>query len=384
MKIIYAHQPFPRNFEKSIYLAGPPLGDCDALSWKSQALQILEASKYDGVVFVPETEDGQQRIDFDQQIDWDFEAMRRSDVLVFWVAAEKDAMPAFTTQVEFGLTLNRGKALLGIPKGVDKSGYMEKIASENHVSIRYTLEELINTALNRLGKGAARSNAECLVSLEIWQSKHFQQWYTAQISAGHSLEDVKNVEWVFRVGSDRTFPLFIALHVAINVCGEDRIKANEVVIIRPSIVTICAYCPGDSWANDRFVVIKEYRAPVMNSHGFVFELPGGSSFDSDEDLIALAMEELAQETDIRLTRERFRVVGKRQIAATMIANEAVLLAARLEPAEMESIVARQGEMYGVSAQTERTYLYVFTRQQLLTGTLVDYATLGQLSLVNSD
>jgi hypothetical protein len=66
----------------------------------------------------------------------------------------------------------------------------------------------------------------------------------------------------------------------------------------------------------------------------------------------------------------------------MIANETHLVAVRLEPSEMESIVARQGAIYGNSMETERTTVQVLTRQQILEGRLVDYATLGQLSLVN--
>jgi hypothetical protein len=102
------------------------------------------------------------------------------------------------------------------------------------------------------------------------------------------------------------------------------------------------------------------------------------------DEINIAIEELEQETGIRLTRERFCGLGRRQIAATMIANEALLLVARLEPFEMDAIASRQGTRYGNRADTEQTYLYVLTRQQIVEGQLVDYATLGQISLVGED
>jgi hypothetical protein len=243
------------------------------------------------------------------------------------------------------------------------------------------LEETVAAALAKLGEGAARSGAECLVPLEIWRAPHFQAWYAAQTAAGHALVDVPNIEWVFRVGADCAFPLFIALHVAIRVHGEGRVKTNEAVILRPDIVTVCAYCPGDTTAEDRFLLVKEYRTPVMNTQGFVFEFPGGSSWQLGVDPIAVAMEEFAQETGMRLARERFQFLERRQIAATMLANEALLLAVRLEPAEMEALIARQGTIYGNTGETERTTLHVLTRQQLMEGRLVDYTTLGQLSLV---
>jgi 8-oxo-dGTP pyrophosphatase MutT (NUDIX family)/nucleoside 2-deoxyribosyltransferase len=382
MNTVYVFQPFPHTFHKSLYLAGPTPRDPTLASWRPQALHLLKASAYDGVVFVPESQDGQRRGDYNQQMAWELEAMRRADILLFWVPAEKDTLPAYTTRIEFGLQVQSGKVVLGMPHDAYKTRYIEKLAQKYQLAVHHTLAETVTAALAKLGRGAERSGAECLVPLEIWHAPHFQEWYRAQTAAGHTLADVPNIEWVFRVGEKHTVPLFIALHVAMKVHGEDRIKANEAVIIRPSIVTVCAYCPGESRALDRFVLIKEYRTSVMNAQGFVFELPGGSSVQPGADPIDVAMDELEQETGSRLARGRFRFVGRRQIAATMIANEALLLAVRLELAEMDAIADRQGETHGNSAEAEHTSLYVFTRQQLIEGQLVDYATLGQIALVD--
>jgi 8-oxo-dGTP pyrophosphatase MutT (NUDIX family) len=382
MKTVYVYQSFPQSFHASLYLAGPTPRNAEVCSWRPQALQLLESMAYDGVVFVPESQDGQRSGDYDQQVEWELEAMRRSDVLLFWVPAEKDTLPAYTTRMEFGLQVHSGKVILGIPPNAFKIRYMEKLAKKYRIAAHDSLEETVEAALTKIGEGAERSGVACLIPLDIWRTPHFQQWYRAQTSAGHTLEDIQNVEWVFRVGAARAFPLFIALHVAIKVRGEDRIKSNEAVIIRPSMVTVCAYCPGATRADDRFILVKEYRTSIMNPQGFVFEFPGGSSWQPGDDPMAVAMDELAQETGIRLARERFQILERRQIAATMIANEAVLVAVRLEPAEMEAIVVRQGTIHGNSMETERTTLQVLTRQQIIQGWLVDYATLGQLSLVS--
>jgi nucleoside 2-deoxyribosyltransferase len=381
MKTVYVYEPFPHNFHSSLYLAGPTPRNAEVCSWRPQALQLLESMAYDGVVFIPESQDGQRRGDYDRQMTWELDAMRRSDIILFWVPAERETLPAYTTRVEFGLQVNSGKVILGIPQNAYKARYMEKLAKKYRITAHDTLEETVEAALTTLGRGAERSGPECLIPLDLWRAPHFQHWYATQTSAGHALVDVPNIEWVFRVGADRAFPLFIALHVAIKVRGEERVKSNEAVIIRPSIMTVCAYCPGATRADDRFILVKEYRTSVMNPQGFVFEFPGGSSWQPGDDPIAEAMDEFAQETGIRLARERLRILEQRQIAATMIANEAILLAARLEPAEMDAVAAQQGEMHGISAEAEYTSLYVFTRQQLMEGHLVDYATLGQLSLV---
>jgi hypothetical protein len=261
---------------------------------------------------------------------------------------------------------------------------MKKLVQLYHLTSHQTLSETVTAALVKLGAGAKRSGAECLIPLEIWRAPHFQEWYAAQTAAGHTLVDVPNIEWVFRVGADRTFPLFIALHVARRVSGEGRIKANEAVIIRPSIVTVCAYCPGETKAQDRFILVKEYRTSVMNAQRFVFEFPGGSSARPDVDPLTVARDELAQETGLQLALERFRLLRQQQIAATMVANHAFLFVVRLEPAEMDMLAARQGDIYGNRAETEHTSLYVLTRQQLMEDQWVDYATLGQIALVGAD
>ena len=382
MKTTYVFQSFPQSFHKSLYLAGPTPRDATVASWRPEALQLLKSLGYGGVIFLPESQDRTRNGDYNQQIEWELEAMRRSDVLLFWVPAEKDLLPAYTTRIEFGLQVHTGKVVLGIPQDAFKTHYMERLAKKYRIAAHGTLEETVQTALTKLSTGAERSGPECLIPIDLWRAPHFQHWYAAQTSAGHALVDVPNIEWVFRVGVDRAFPLFIALHVAIKVCGEDRIKSNESVIIRPSMVTVCAYCPGATRADDQFILVKEYRTSVINAEGFVLEFPGGSCWQPGIDPIEVAMDEFAQETGIRLTRERFQLLERRQIAATMIANEAHLVAVRLEPGEMENIVARQGAIYGNSMETERTTVQVLTRQQILEGRLVDYATLGQLSLVS--
>jgi nucleoside 2-deoxyribosyltransferase/8-oxo-dGTP pyrophosphatase MutT (NUDIX family) len=384
MHIVYVFQPFPHTFHKSLYLAGPTPRDPAAQSWRPHAIHLLHALAYDGVVFLPESPDGQRYGDYDQQMAWELEAMRRSDVLLFWIPAERETFPAYTTRVEFGFQVHSGKVTLGMPRDAYETRYMEKLAQYYHLRPYQTLPETVMAALAKVGEGAARSGAECLVPLEIWRAPHFQEWYAAQTAAGHTLVDVPNIEWVFRVGADRAFPLFIALHVAMRVHGEDRIKANEAVIIRPSIVTVCAYCPGETKAQDRFILVKEYRTSVMNAQGFVFELPGGSSARPGVDPLTVAIDELAQETGLQFAQERFRMLRQQQIAATMVANQAFLFVVRLEPAEMDALAARQGDIHGNRAETEHTSLYVFTRQQLMEGQWIDYATLGQIALVGGD
>jgi hypothetical protein len=384
MKCVYAGQPFPEQFSSSLYLAGPTPRDSKVPSWRPDALRSLELLGYDGVVFIPESQTGQRSSDYNQQMDWELGAMRRSDVILFWIPAAPDTLPANTTRVEFGLQIHSGKVILGIPDGAYRTRYLERLASQYNVTVHGSLKATIQATCDHLGSGAKRSGAECLIPLEVWRTRHFRDWYTSQTKAGHSLEDVINIEWVLRVGTNKKYPLVLAIHVAMKVHGEDRIKSNESVIIRPSIVTVCAYCLGETRDQDRFVLIKEYRTSAMNSQGFVFEFPGGSSFKPDIELSALAMEELEDETGMQISQDRFRKVTQRQLAAAMVANQAVLMAVELESSEMDAIAAQSGQTYGNFAESEQTYLHVLTRAQIMEEGFVDFVTLGQISLIGLD
>jgi 8-oxo-dGTP pyrophosphatase MutT (NUDIX family) len=171
------------------------------------------------------------------------------------------------------------------------------------------------------------------------------------------------------------------LHVSIAVRGEDRVKSNEAVIIRPSIATVAAWSPGPTRADDRFVLVKEYRTPAMNADGFVYEFPGGSSLKPSAEPIDVGIDELEGETGLRLPRERFRIVARRQLAATVVAHHSLLLAAQLTTAEMDELTRREGLAHGDASETERTYLCVRTRRQIIEAGLVDFVTLGQMSLI---
>src|SRR5919197_1375246 len=128
MQTVYVYQPFPRTFHKSLYLAGPTPRDAGVCSWRPEAVHFLESLSYDGVVFLPESQARQRQGDYDQQMAWELEAMRRSDVLLFWVPVEREALPAYTTRVEFGFQVHSGKVILGMPQDAYQTRYMKKLA----------------------------------------------------------------------------------------------------------------------------------------------------------------------------------------------------------------------------------------------------------------
>lgn len=224
MQIVYARQPLPSGFRKSLYLAGPTPRDRSVPSWRPAALAILTRLGYDGTVFVPEDESWGLRWDtFVPQVDWELAAMHRSDQIVFWIprdltlteridagaSAERALrMPAFTTNVEFGFWLrDRQRIVLGSPDDAPKNRYLDTVAEPNRfdvVTFR-SFDATLNGAVNRVGEGAFRTGGECGIPIHVWNAASFQEWYRQQRAAGNYLVEAR-VEWTREVhnGSRRT------------------------------------------------------------------------------------------------------------------------------------------------------------------------------------
>jgi trimethylamine:corrinoid methyltransferase-like protein len=58
-------------------------------------------------------------------------------------------MPAFTSNVEFGLLVASGKVVLGYPEGADKMSYLAALAARYAVPVHTTLEDLLEAAVAR-------------------------------------------------------------------------------------------------------------------------------------------------------------------------------------------------------------------------------------------
>lgn len=121
MLVVYAKQPFPDRWSTALFLAGPTPRDPSVPSWRPEALAYLERRGFDGVVFVPEDASGEHRGDYIDQVEWERDGLRFADRIAFWVPRELTALPAFTTNVEFGRWAASGKAALGFPDGAPGS-----------------------------------------------------------------------------------------------------------------------------------------------------------------------------------------------------------------------------------------------------------------------
>lgn len=376
MQVVHARQPFPDSFSRAIFLAGPTPRSPEVASWRPRALELLAASGYDGVVFVPEDADGSRRFDYADQVEWETEGLGLADAIVFWIPRAFDTLPGFTTNVEWGAWQRSGKCVLGAPAEAPGLRFLRHHAGRLGVPQADTLDATLDAALALIGAGAPRSGGEREVPLFIWRQPAFQRWYQAQRAAGHRLDGAA-LEWQFR---NRSHLFCWALKVNVFIPEEARHKRREVIISRGDISAVLAYRRGATLADTRIVLVREFRANAATHDGFVHELPGGSSFHEVEDGRRIAADELREETGVAIPMERFVRHAARQCMATMITHRAELYAIELSAEELAVFEAREGQRFG-EHDSERTYVEVRSLGEILGASDVDWSHVGMIASV---
>ena len=379
MEVIYYGDDMPETFSKSLFLAGPTPRTSEVKSWRPDALSILEELEYDGVVFIPEFKDKKRSESYDELVQWEEKFLNIADCIVFWVPRDLKDMPAFTTNVEFGAWHNTGKIVYGAPPDAPKNSYLKYYAEQTKTPISDTLKGTLENALSYLGDGAKRKEGERYVPLYIWNTPPFKAWYNSQIEAGHSLEKAELL-YTFRPNKRNVF--LSVLKVSVSIFGEGRIKDNEFVIFRPDITSILLYKKGSSLEKSEVVLVKEYRAPAVNEVGFIYELPGGSSF-KETNLKKIALEEVKEEVGLDLSEDRLELHSSRQLAGTILAHRSHLFTAELTEEEMEEC-KKMVDPRGNEKETERTYVEVLSIKSIMHHDYIDCSNVGQILTVMSE
>jgi hypothetical protein len=137
------------KLDKSIFLAGPTPRSPSVASWRPEALRILTELSFEGTVLVPEQASWQPHDHYDDQIRWEWEALNKATVIAFWVPRELESMPAFTTNVEFGLLASSSRVLLGYPLDAPKMRYLSELAKRYNVGVSHSLRELLAAAVDK-------------------------------------------------------------------------------------------------------------------------------------------------------------------------------------------------------------------------------------------
>jgi nucleoside 2-deoxyribosyltransferase/8-oxo-dGTP pyrophosphatase MutT (NUDIX family) len=376
---IYAREQLPTKMIRSIFLAGPTPRDPEIPSWRPEALQILEELGYDGHVFIPEPQDGQWAKNYDNQVEWEEEALNQADCILFWVPRDLDTMPAFTTNDEWGYWKETGKVVFGAPENAERVRYQQHYAEKYRVPSAATLRDTLKNAVKMVENGRLRQNGEVKVPLYVWNQPSFQSWLSYQNHAGNVLKDAR-VLWTFRVGKNLDKMFCWVLHVKVYITSEDRVKENEFVFGRPDISSIVLWHRAPTLEDTRVVLVREFRSPARTHDGFLREPPGGSAklgFPIT-DPQHTALEELKEETEFVIDRKRLRAQPMRQLFGTLSSVGAFVYSAEITAEELAFFQAQEGKAHGVVADSEQTYTEIYTVGELLKNPLTDWASLGMI------
>jgi len=130
-----------------VFLAGPTPRTIDITSWRIDALNIININiKKDIIIYVPERINWKIKFEYIDQVEWELAAMKNADKIIFWIARELKYMPAFTTNVEFGMKIIEcpEKILYGRPDNAPNNKYLDYLYKKYTNNIIYnSLTELL-------------------------------------------------------------------------------------------------------------------------------------------------------------------------------------------------------------------------------------------------
>lgn len=380
MQVIYAQQPIPNEIAKSIFLAGPSLRPGqEGTSWRVKALEILSLLEYDGVVFVPEAEVGNfEDFDYETQIMWETKCLQMADNIVFFINRNIDSgLLGLTTNDEFGYWKDSGKCILITELNADKVRYQEWWAKELKMEVYHDLFNGLKY-ITGIQTDCYRRDGERFIPQEIWKLNQFSNWYKQLKENGNWISDAR-VLHVYR--TPKGTPFAFSLWVNVFIKAENRYKNNEFIFSRPDISSCVLYYWRPNPMDCEIVLVSEFRSPVNNELGKVYEVPGGSSVKPGLDPKEIVIEELKEETGFNPDINRIEFEGERQVYATLLTHKSHLYSYKLNSYELDILKSNQNKVFGNEADSERTEIHVMTVAEAIDKKYVDWSNIGQLLYV---
>jgi len=379
LSAVYATEDLPQAYSASLFLGGPS-GRAAEGGWRSEALRLLAAQNFDGVVLLPEPRPLRTSIPAAELMAWEDEALHHCDFILMWLGPE--SLSDFSAIEQWGLWQRTGKVVLGTPL---EDGPLIASASRWRVPVVHSLQELTLLAQQLTSPGALRRRGERMVPLFLWRSPSFQSWLRALVQAGHRLDGIE-LEWTHRSRGIGRPPFLWAMRPAVQVRGERRQLTGEVVIGRADVSATVLYYRGQaaSLLSTLVVVVREFRAAVRNRSGFAWMLPSGSAARAGEhvhDARTTAAQEVLEETGLRIPHEKLQPVplGDRQLLASLACHHAQLFRAALSDDQLAALrrTAAAGRPFGATP-SERCYVSVRSVRELLAEPDLDWSHLGML------
>ena len=153
--LVMAREPVPAG--PSVFLAGPtPDKRAPIPSWRPEAARVL-AAQWTGeeplAVLSPESRNGERADRYETQVDWETAARAAASAVLFWIPRDLRTLPGMTTNVEFGLDVSSGRAVLGCPPDCpnpERNRYLIYLARRHGVPVCTTLADTAAAALTLL------------------------------------------------------------------------------------------------------------------------------------------------------------------------------------------------------------------------------------------
>jgi hypothetical protein len=151
LTLVHAGDPLPEG--ASVFLAGPTPRSQDVPSWRPDAVGELSA-QWRGpgrlAVLIPEPPSGRHWLYFDDQAEWETIAREAATAILFWIPRDLRTLPGFTTNVEFGLDVTTGRAVLGCPPDCpnpERNRYLIWLGRRHGIPVTQTLPATVAAAL---------------------------------------------------------------------------------------------------------------------------------------------------------------------------------------------------------------------------------------------
>ncbi|MFF4531529.1 nucleoside 2-deoxyribosyltransferase domain-containing protein [Streptomyces sp. NPDC001407] len=161
ISLVMAREPIPAG--PSVFLAGPtPDKSVPVPSWRPEAVRAL-AAQWTGekplTVLSPESRKGQRADRYETQVNWETDARAAATAILFWIPRDLRTLPGMTTNVEFGLDVATGRAVLGCPPDCpnpERNRYLIYVARRHGVPVCTTLTDTAAAALAVVAAAGAR------------------------------------------------------------------------------------------------------------------------------------------------------------------------------------------------------------------------------------
>mmetsp|Transcript_28768 Transcript_28768/g.36075 ORF Transcript_28768/g.36075 Transcript_28768/m.36075 type:complete len:453 (+) Transcript_28768:141-1499(+) len=391
------HEEIPTEWKRSLIV----YTSREVIQQNQESLQCLD----DCVIFqaLPEELDAVG----EEVFEWESLASQLADNMIFWFPHDASDSELARWALAFGQAISSGKVIYGreketvtqpseeqgefdlteSDKTLEKFGALDMQALREQVPILKSFEDCVNAFEEKTKNAELRKDGERYIPLHIWKHPALQNWYTNLKKTGNRLEKAKYAYDV-RVGPGKKYLLYWTIYADIYVHDERRLIQDQVVLGRTDIKCVFPYFmprgKDVSPLDCEVVLIKEFRSPATTDDGFIYELPGGSSFKPDAPKLQAA-HELKEEAGIDVGDNMDRIVmhNPMQLASGTSVHQAHLFSINLTEAEIEEChrKAKDQVTLGVEEDTEKTYVKVMKLGDILRSNIIDWAVLGMMHSV---